>query len=113
MTTKANAIASALAAIAAQFQKTAEVYGRLDSQEADFRSLKQQADAALAMPDDPAPDAPPPPPPPPADYAPVLADLTDKLVAVSGTLGAVSEKLNGMEDVLGVIVAGIPAPAPQ
>lgn len=52
---KQAAVLAALTVIAQAFQQKADVYGRLDSQDADFKSLKQQADAALAMPDDPAP----------------------------------------------------------
>lgn len=96
---KAQTAFVTLGMVASVLQKKADVYASLNSQDADFKDMQQQVNAALALPDDPAPDAPPPEPPPPADYAPALAEL--------------NAKLDGLEDVLGAIMAALPAPAPQ
>ena len=58
---KYTAMAAALAVIDGAFQRTADVYGTLNSQDANFRDLQQQVNAALALPEDPTPDAPPAP----------------------------------------------------
>jgi len=125
VTTKVLAMAAALAVVATALQRKADVYGTLSSQDAEFKDLQQQVNAALALPDDPAPDAPPPPPPPAPDLSAPVAALTADMGAVKATLdalaetlpgalaplAAVSEKLDGFEDTLGVIVASLPAAA--
>jgi hypothetical protein len=125
VTTKATAMLAALGVVAAAFQRKADVYGTLSSQDAEFKDLQQQVNAALALPDDPAPDAPPPPPP---DLSVPVQALADSMSAMLDTVSAiniglaavpvalaplttVSEKLDGMEDTLGAIMASLPAPA--
>jgi len=58
---KYSTMAAALAVVAGAFQRTADVYGNLNSQDANFRDLQQQVNAALALPEDPSPDTPPAP----------------------------------------------------
>lgn len=125
MTTKLTAMAAALGVVAAALQRKADVYGTLSSQDAEFKELQQQVVAALALPDDPAPDAPPPTPP---DLSVPVQALADSMSAMLATVAAInvglaavpvalapleslSTKMDGMEDTLGAIMASLPAPA--
>ena len=93
MTTKINAALSVLGEMAYLMQRLTDNYARLDSMDADFKNIKQQVDAVLRMPDD--------------DPLPEPAPVVD----VAGMLATISDKMDGMEDVLGHIVAALPAPA--
>lgn len=53
MSTKYLAVAAALASVGAMMHKLNDTYGALNSQDADFKNLKTQVDAALALPEDP------------------------------------------------------------
>jgi hypothetical protein len=118
-------MAAALGVVAAALQRKADVYGTLSSQDAEFKELQQQVVAALALPDDPAPDAPPPTPP---DLSVPVQALADSMSAMLATVAAInvglaavpvalapleslSTKMDGMEDTLGAIMASLPAPA--
>lgn len=57
---KYTAMAAALASVAYQLQRTADVYGTINSQDANYRAMQQEVKAAVGMPEDPAPDTPPP-----------------------------------------------------
>jgi hypothetical protein len=54
MSIKYNAVAAALASVGAMLTKLNDTYGALNSQDADFKNLKTEVDAALALPDDPS-----------------------------------------------------------
>ncbi|QGZ37762.1 hypothetical protein IP92_02930 [Pseudoduganella flava] len=58
---KYTAMAAALGVVANTLQRTADVYGTLNSQDANYRDLQQQVAAALNLPEDPDADTPPPP----------------------------------------------------
>ena len=105
---KAIAVAAALAAVGAEFSKQAGIYGIINTQDAVFKSLKQEVDIALAMPDDPAPGEPLPVQLP----GPTLAESMDAIGAtLAEPLAAIHASMDGMQDVLGLIVASLPAPA--
>jgi hypothetical protein len=90
---KLTAVMAALLSVGATMQKLNDNYGHLNSQDADFKNLKQEVDSALAMPADEAPP--------------------DDAAAVAGAVGimtAMNERLDGFEDVLGHILANTPAP---
>ncbi|AVR96901.1 hypothetical protein [Pseudoduganella armeniaca] len=109
--TKYAVMAATLASIGAAFKRKADVYGTFNTQDADFRDLQQQINAAIVYPEDPDPAAPPPPPPAPPDLSAPVADLRAQLDAVRTTLGDFAGKFDGIEDALGVIVHALPAPA--
>lgn len=90
---KLTAVMAALLSVGATMQKLNDNYGHLNSQDADFKNLKQEVDSALAMPTDEAPP--------------------DDAAAVAGAVGlmtAMNARLDGFEDVLCHILANTPAP---
>jgi len=116
VTTKVAAMLAALGVVSAAFQRKADVYGVLNSQDADFKDLQQQVNAALALPDDPAPDAPPPPPPEAPDLTEPVKALANTVSAMletvntmNATLAPLNTKMDGVEDALGAIMASLPA----
>lgn len=60
MQPKYLAMAAALLSVQTELARVADVYGKLDSQEADYRNLQQTINAALALPEDADTALPPP-----------------------------------------------------
>lgn len=89
---KAKAMQAALIAVTAMMNKLNDTYGALNSQDSDFKNLKVEVDSALALPaDEVAP-------------GPVPADIVTNLARVN-------DHLTGMQEVCGLILSSIPAPA--
>ncbi|MFZ6732243.1 hypothetical protein ACO0LG_10005 [Undibacterium sp. Ji42W] len=85
---------NALLAVSALFSKIYDNYGRINYDDAEFRALKQEVEAAVAAPDASAPL-------PPVEV--------EKLVYVNDPV--VNEKLDAIEEHLGVILHLLPEPA--
>jgi hypothetical protein len=81
---KKEAILLALAAVFSLFEKYENQGVKIDTQEADFKAVKNQVMAALEMPDDAATEA--------------------QAVAQSNFEKMVTDKLEGFEDALGAII---------
>jgi hypothetical protein len=90
MQTKYIAMAAALVSVQSTLAKTADVYGKLDSQDAGYRSLQLEISAALALPSDPDLTVPPAPV--------VLAAMTEDQVSglVNSLLDRLAQNSNGI-----------------
>lgn len=93
---KKDLLQSALVAVAGLFGKYASMGVKIDTQESDFKSVQQAVNAALEAPDD----------------VEILPEVVAPVVNEADELfkATVLEKLEGFEDVLGVLVAALPEP---
>lgn len=104
---KYDAMAAALAVISYRLNAVAENYGSLNSMDAPFRELQQQAAAAIAMPEDPNADA----APAPIVLAAMTADQLDAAVAKltstsAGIVTAVADEIHKSDaEVIAAVVA--------